>query len=73
MIVPDSWQLFYFYFIYFIFNLWHMEVSGVEVKSELQLLAYTIAIATPDLSCILDICCSLQECRILNLLSKARD
>ena len=32
----------------------HMEVPRLGVKLELQLLAYTIATATPDLSCICD-------------------
>ena len=42
-----------FYFILFILgpHLWHMEVPRLGVKSELQLLAYTTATATPDLSC----------------------
>ena len=43
----------WFYFIFFILgpHLWHMEVPRLGVKSELQLLAYTTATATPDLSC----------------------
>ena len=28
--------------------LWHMEVAGLAVKSELKLLAYSIATAMPD-------------------------
>ena len=43
-----------------------MEVSRLGVKSELQLLAYTTAMATQDPS-------SLQQCMILNLLNEARD
>ena len=53
--------------------LWHMEVPRLGVKWELQLLAYPIAIATPELSHI----CSLQhsswQWQILNPLSEARD
>jgi len=43
------------------------------VKSELQLQGYTTATATPDPSCIFDLCCNLQQCWILNPLSEARD
>ena len=44
---------------------------GVEL--ELQLLAYTIAIATPGPSCICNLCYSLQQRQILNPLREARD
>ena len=37
------------------------EVPGPEVKSELQLQAYATAMATPDLSHICDLDCSLQQ------------
>ena len=50
-----------------------MEVARQRVKSELQLLAYTTATATPDLSRVCDLHHSLQQCWILNLLSEARD
>jgi len=46
-----------------------MEVPRLGVESELQLLAFATATATPDASCI----CDLQQCRILNPLSEARD
>ena len=64
------------YFILFLFlqlHLQHMEVASLGVKLELQLLAYTTATATPDLSHIYDLYHSLQQCQILNLLSEARD
>ena len=48
-----------------------MEVPRLGVESELQLPAYTTATATPDPSCICDLCCSLWPCWILNPLSKA--
>ena len=48
-----------------------MEVPRLEVKSELQLLAYTTATATPDPSCVYDY--SLQQHPILNPQIKARD
>ena len=51
----------------------HMEVPRLGVKSELQLPAYTTAIATPDLSCVCHLHHSLQQSRILNPLSGARD
>ena len=47
----------------------HMEVPGLGVELELQLPAYTTAIATPDLSHI----CDLHQCWIFNPLSKTRD
>ena len=54
-------------------RLQHMEVPRLEVKSELQLLAYATATAMPDLSLICDLHCSLWQCLILNILIKARD
>ena len=62
------------YFIYFIFlglHPRHMEVPGLGVESEVQLLAY--ATATPDLSYIFDPYHSLRQCQNLNSLSQARD
>ena len=50
-----------------------MEVPQLGVDLELQVLAYTIATATPDPSCICDLHHSLRQCQILNPLSKARD
>ena len=50
-----------------------MEVPRPGVKSELQLLAYSTATATPDPSCICDLHYSLWQCQILNPLSEARD
>ena len=42
--------VFVFVFCFLVPHLWHMEVPRLEVKSELQLLAYTTAIAMQDLS-----------------------
>ena len=50
-----------------------MEVPRLGIKSELQLPAYTTAIAMLDLSPICDLLHSSQQCQILNRLSKARD
>ena len=47
--------------------------SGLGVELGLQLLAYAIALATLDLSCICDLCHSLKQHRILNPLSEAED
>ena len=54
-------------------HLQHMEVPRLGVKLELQLLAYTTATATPDLSHVCDLRQSSGQHRILNPLSEARD
>ena len=46
-------------------HLWHMEVPGLWVKLELQLLAYTTVAAILDLSCIYDLPLSLYQHRFL--------
>ena len=51
----------------------HVEVSRLEVESELQLLAYTTATAMRDLSFVFDVHHSSQKCQSLSPLSKARD
>ena len=50
-----------------------MEVPWLGVESELQLLAYAAATATPDPSHLCDLHGSLHQHRILNPLSEARD
>ena len=50
-----------------------MEVLGLGVKLELQLPAYATATAMPGLRHICELCCSLQQPQILNLLIEARD
>ena len=50
----------------------HMEVPRLGAESELQLLAYTIATAMRDPSCICDLRHSSQKRQILNPLSKLR-
>ena len=50
-----------------------MEVPRLGVESDLQLLAYTKAIAMLDPSHICDLHCSLQQHKILNPLGKAKD
>ena len=53
-------------------HLWHVEVSGLGVESELQPPANAIATATPDLSYVCDLHHSSQH-QILNLLNEAGD
>ena len=52
---------------------WHMEIPRLEVKLELQLLAYATATAMQEPSCICDLPHSSQQCWILNLLRESRD
>ena len=51
----------------------HMEVPGLEVKLELQLLAYATATAMLDPSLICNLHCSLRQHWIFNPQSEARD
>ena len=66
---------FFFFWSFLGPHLWHMEVPrlGVKLELELQLLAYAVAIAMWDPSCMCDLHHSLWQCCVLNLLSKARD
>ena len=67
--------LFYFYFLFFSFlglHARHMEVPRLGVESELQLPAYTTAIATRDPSAICDLHHSSWQCRILTQGSNVR-
>ena len=50
-----------------------MEVPRLGVESELQLLSYTTATATPDPSHVCDLHRTSWQRRILNPLSEARD
>ena len=50
-----------------------MEVTRLEVESELQLPAYTTVTVIPDLSRVCDLHCGSQQRWILNPLSGARD
>ena len=65
---------FTFFNLFFLFtvHLQHMEVPRLGGELELQLLAYTTARSTLDLSCICDPHHSLQQCQILNPLSRDR-
>ena len=65
--------LFFSLFCPFRVHWWHMEVPRPGVELELQLPAYTTAIATPDPSRVCDLYHSSGQRRIRNLLSEARD
>ena len=75
--VETSLKVIFIYLFYFVFflgpQLQHIEVPRLGDESELRVPAYTTATATRDLSHICDLHCSLQQCRILNPLSEARD
>ena len=51
----------------------HMDMPRLGVESELQLLAYTTAIAMPDPRHVFDLHHSSLQCEFLNPLSKTRD
>ena len=68
--------LFCFVLLFFCFlgpHSWHMEVPRLGVKSQLQLPAYTTAIATWDPSLACDLNHSLRERQIPDPLSESRD
>ena len=64
-------QSFYLFFNRCTCGTW--KFPGLGVVLQLQLPAYATAMATLDPSHICDLCCSLQQCQILNPPSKARD
>ena len=70
-----EWMIHQYPFIFFFFRTHpqHMKVPGLGVKSELQLPACTMGLATPDPSHICDLHHSLQQRWILNSPSKAKD
>ena len=75
----SSFLIFNFYLSYCIFFFFlglhsqHMEVARLRVESELRLLAYTTATATPDLSQACDLHHSSWPHQILNPHIEARD
>ena len=66
-----SYSLNFFFFLGL--HLWQMDVPRLQVESELQLPAYATTTATSDPWCICNLHHSSRQCRILKLLSKARD
>ena len=73
MIAKEDGPFLFFFFSFLGLYLQHMEVPGLGVQLELQLLAYTTVTKTPDLSHICNLWSSLWQHQILNLLSQARD
>ena len=74
--IRQYWSQFHtFIFFFFLFRATPTIYgsSQVRVKSELQLLAYTTATATQDLSCVCDLHHSSWHWRMVNPLSEARD
>ena len=73
--IKDQDDMGFFYFLKK--NSWlhlqHMEVPRLGVESELQLLAYSTATATPDPRHVCSLCHSLQQRQMLNPLNEARD
>ena len=66
--------IFFFFFFFFLgLYLWHMEIPRLGVELELQLLAYTTAMAMPDPSHVCDLHHSSWQHQILNPLSEAGD
>ena len=63
--------LFFVFFLFMATPVQHMEAPRLGVESELQLQAIATATATPDRSCTCNLPCSVQQCQILNPLSKA--
>ena len=70
--IPTPFFLFPFFFFFWL-HLRHVEVSRLGVESELQRPAYATATAMLDPSCLYNLYHSLQQHRILNTLSEARD
>ena len=67
------WDVFSFNFFFLVLHLWPTEVLRLGAEWELQLLVYTPAPATRDLSRLCELCCSLWTHQILNPLGEARD
>ena len=61
------------FFVFLGMHVYHMEVLGLGVEWELQLLAYATATASRDPSHIFDLCHSLLQCWLLKPVREARD
>ena len=64
---------FFFFFCLFWAHPWQMEVPRLGVESELQMLVYTRATATPDLNLVCELNHSSWQRGTLNPLTEARD
>ena len=60
-------------FVFLGLHLWHMEVPRLGFELEVQLPAYTIATAIPDLSYVCHLYHSSRKRQILNPLNRVRD
>ena len=60
----------YIFFFFLWPHFWPVEVPGLGIQSEPQLLATATATAMPDLSGVCDLHCSAQQHQILNPLSE---
>ena len=70
----QDYFLFLFLLLFFLGpHLWHMKVSRLGVKLEMQLLAYATATAMPYPSCICNLHHSSWQCLILNPLNESGD
>jgi len=76
LIILEEWQIRGFFCLFALFlgpHSKHMEIPRLGVESELQLLAYATATATPDPSHVCDLHHSSWQCQILNPLIEARN
>ena len=72
-IIESVQFLFLSFFAFLGLHLWYMEISRLEVESELRLLAYTTATAIQDPSCVCDLHHSSQQYWTLNPLSETKE
>ena len=72
-LLPSLLHLSLFFKFFLGLHLWHMDVTRQGVKSQLQLLPHTTAMAIPDPSCVCELCHSLQQQWIFKPLSKVRN
>ena len=63
----------FWFFLGWGLHLWHIEVPRPGVRSKLQLLAYAIATAISDLSCVCNLHYSSWQRQTFNPLSEATD
>ena len=63
-IFHQNYQKFFFFLVFLELHPWHMEITRLEVESELQLPVYTTATATQDPRSICDLHHSSGQCQI---------
>ena len=64
-----------FCIVFFLFMATPVAYGSSQARDQISAVAgaYATATATPGSSCTCDVCCSLQQCWVLNLLSGDRD